>query len=430
MILLDLHKNKITWLRSLWLMALLFSITACTSVQQTQNAAKNFSFKYNPSANPLLINYLAYHQDDTITQIYFSIDTRNLGFLPVKDAGDSYAYLELKAEIFQEGAVSIPMDTLNYQLKLQKQESTHYVSNFPLKLKPGSNYRLNLSCLDRFRSVSTFDVLMINRVDSLHYQNFMFRKSGYLPLINGTIQAGDSVQLYSRYFKADTLFVAFLSPRSIQSEVPFGAPRNVVSGLKIDTIMDWNYRSDAYFKLENRGVYHFSTDQKLKGGIRLLVSSQYFPEMRTAEEYLLPLKYLTANREYRDLLSNENPKQALDSFWLTANSTLDRAKELIRIYYSRAAYANRFFTSSTEGWESDRGMIYLIFGPPRTVLVAPLEERWIYGDTGLPSLDFTFYKVEVPGFGSDFILHKQEIYKSSWYQAVDSWRNGRAYSIY
>lgn len=421
-----------------YLSALLFSgailvivlLPGCSNVQPIQNSPKNFSFKYNPSANPLNISYLVYHQDDSLTQVYFSIETKNLGFLPIKDAADSYAYLELRAEIFVEAEAPMAMDTLIYQIKLLKQDLPFHVSNFPLRLKKGKNYRINVSCLDRFRSTSTLDVLMVNRTDSLHHQNFMFRKTGFIPLTSTSISIGDSVQIHSRYSYDDSIFVARMSQKTTQSEVPFGAARNVLSELKIDTMYGIWMPQGSFFRPDQPGVYHFSTNPKMNGGIRLLVTSPYFPDFRQATEFLPPLKYLISSREYHDLLQKDQPKAALDSFWLSANPTLARAKELIRIYYGRANYANRLFTRSCEGWSSDRGMIYLIFGPPRTVLISSLEERWIYGDTGLPSLDFTFYKVEVPGFGPDYILQKQEVYKSSWYQAVDSWRNGRAYSIY
>lgn len=409
---------------------LLLIIASCSSVQPLQNQPKNFSFKYNPSANPLNVKYTIYHQDDTVSQVYFSIETGNLGFLPIKDVAESYAYLELRAEIFREGPVPVALDTFTYQIKLLKQDLPFYISNFPLKLVKGVNYRINISCLDRFRSSSTFDVMMVNRTDSLHHQNYLIRKSGSIPVIGSVISLGDSVQISSMSLKSDSLYVSVMSRKVNQQDVPFGASRNVLTELKTDSIFTLAMDDGRFYHPDRPGIYQFSTDPARKSGVCILVTSPFFPEIKEAKEYLPPLKYLMSNREFRELMLKDQPKAALDSFWLSANPTLARAKELIRIYYGRAIYANRFFSLSSEGWSSDRGMIYLIFGPPRTVLISALEERWIYGDTGLPSLDFTFLKVEVPGFGADYILNRQEIYKSSWYQAVDSWRNGRAYSIY
>ena len=61
------------------------------------------------------------------------------------------------------------------------------------------------------------------------------------------------------------------------------------------------------------------------------------------------------------------PKVALDDFWIKCGGNIDKARELIRIYYTRVFYSNYYFTSYKEGWRSERGMIYIIYGPPDKV---------------------------------------------------------------
>jgi len=75
-------------------------------------------------------------------------------------------------------------------------------------------------------------------------------------------------------------------------------------------------------------------------------------------------------------------------------------------------------------------MIYIIFGPPKTIFKSDDSERWIYGDNkNLMSMDFFFHKIIIPFSDNYFVLKRGEIYKTSWYQATDTWRNGRIYSI-
>ena len=56
---------------------------------------------------------------------------------------------------------------------------------------------------------------------------------------------------------------------------------------------------------------------------------------------------------------------------------MERARSLIKTYYSRVEKANEMFTSHVEGWKTDRGMISIIF-----ILQAMLEnqnaEVWYY----------------------------------------------------
>ena len=40
-------------------------------------------------------------------------------------------------------------------------------------------------------------------------------------------------------------------------------------------------------------------------------------------------------------------------------------------HYRRIAYSNEKFTSGDQGWRTDRGRIYIIHGPPATVVSRP-----------------------------------------------------------
>ena len=92
--------------------------------------------------------------------------------------------------------------------------------------------------------------------------------------------------------------------------------------------------------------------------------------------------------------------------------------------------ANTYFTSYTEGWKTDRGLIYIIFGLPVTIYKAENIERWIYGTSqSNKTLVFNFMRQENPFTANDYVLSREEMYKISWTQAVDTWRNGRVYSV-
>ena len=75
-------------------------------------------------------------------------------------------------------------------------------------------------------------------------------------------------------------------------------------------------------------------------------------------------------------------------------------------------------------------MISIVYGPPSIVSKLSDKEIWIYGDeNNINSLSFVFIKMNNPFTNNDFKLQRSPMYKSSWYKAVDSWRNGRAYWI-
>jgi GWxTD domain-containing protein len=56
------------------------------------------------------------------------------------------------------------------------------------------------------------------------------------------------------------------------------------------------------------------------------------------------------------------------AFWERRNpnpGSLENAFE--KEHYRRKAYANEHFPANVEGWKTDRGRIYIIYGPPNSV---------------------------------------------------------------
>jgi len=139
---------------------------------------------------------------------------------------------------------------------------------------------------------------------------------------------------------------------------------------------------------------------------------------------LAPLRYLSTEQEFEKLLAYVDYKTAVDSFWLERSSFKpERAKNMIKRYYSRVQEVNRIFSSYQEGWKTDRGLIYIIYGPPSEVYRNDEEEEWVYGERGNPlSIRFYFYKVDNPFTDNDYTLERSPVYKSSWFIAIENWR--------
>jgi len=74
--------------------------------------------------------------------------------------------------------------------------------------------------------------------------------------------------------------------------------------------------------------------------------------------------------------------------------------ELMEEYYGRVDYSNKHFGHYTEGWKTDMGMVYIIFGAPSNIERHPFEidtkpyEVWTYYDQNR-----RFIFVDATGFG-------------------------------
>jgi GWxTD domain-containing protein len=180
--------------------------------------------------------------------------------------------------------------------------------------------------------------------------------------------------------------------------------------------------------LNKKGLYHIQTDSSAKEGLTLVRSFDEFPEIEFADAMVEPLRFITTNREYKELKASEFARDGVEDYWLTVANSPDRARELIRNYYGRVEDANVFFTTHVPGWKTDRGIIYIIFGPPDVIYKSSGGESWIYGNGKTqPSITYNFNLTFNPFSANDLRLERNPEYKTYWYKAVDTWRQGRVY---
>ncbi|HUA58671.1 MAG TPA: GWxTD domain-containing protein [Verrucomicrobiae bacterium] len=68
---------------------------------------------------------------------------------------------------------------------------------------------------------------------------------------------------------------------------------------------------------------------------------------------------------FKRLQTDEEREQFIEQFWLRRDPTPDTVEnEYKEEHYRRIAYANEHFASGIPGWKTDRGQIYIKYGPP------------------------------------------------------------------
>jgi GWxTD domain-containing protein len=161
------------------------------------------------------------------------------------------------------------------------------------------------------------------------------------------------------------------------------------------------------------------------------IKSQNYPQVKNASELARPLSYLMTKKEYEKLMSirsEDSLKQAIDSYWLKNLKNTTTARSLIRMYYQRVEEANIQFGTFKEGWKTDPGMIYILFGPPLYVDDGFGEMSWIYEfDSGSsnPSIYFEDTQYGNTKFPfQNYILRRSSRLFSLEYRQVESWKDG------
>ena len=179
----------------------------------------------------------------------------------------------------------------------------------------------------------------------------------------------------------------------------------------------------AELLLETAGLYRIRLDDESVNGALLYHFFQGFPYFDDENHKLYPLRYLTSNEEFIKLISHPDPADAVDIFWTTMAGTYERGTKTVDRFYNNVKNANKLFATWKEGWKTDRGMIYSVFGPPDRVAKNDESETWTYyGTWRIPHTEFVFSKTETPIGVNCFELERHPHYKSPWFQVIENIR--------
>ena len=87
---------------------------------------------------------------------------------------------------------------------------------------------------------------------------------------------------------------------------------------------------------------------------------------------------------FKGLKTDEEREKFIEQFWERRNPSPGSAENEFKAeYYRRIAYANEHYASGKPGWKSDRGHLYILYGPPDEIDSHPSgtpypHEEWIY----------------------------------------------------
>jgi len=406
----------------------LFFYSSCTTyTPQQSNRNLNFSYLYNPSFNTFNIGIVAWHNSDNTTRIFCKLQRNEMMFSQedsVRKTG-----IRVKYNLYNNKTLKI-CDSANIILFIKDNFCDTLVTSFLINTPDTVNYLLDLTVSDVNRPSGRRIIFDVDRSLPVNRQDYLMVNPSGAVYFSNQVNEKDTFLFKTRLKKP---WVWRMSYASTTYNLPY--PPHVLNIIKPfifkpDSSFRFLATDTSRFTLDKECILHFHSDSTPYGGFTVYRYHNFYPETRNPYRMLQPLHYLTTNREYEELNLYAEKKNGVDKFWLETTGNADRAKELIKVFYTRVAFANRFFTSYTEGWKTDRGMLYVVLGLPSTIYKTHDVERWIYGNSQSNStLTFNFEKRKNPLTDNDYILNRSESFKITWIQAVDAWRNGRIYSV-
>lgn len=404
-------------------------LVSCATTQHTNsNRRLNLNFLYNPNAQNIHANIIAHNKDSYTTTIYCQIPSKDLIFLP--NGENSSCNLNIRYTLYETSQGLKLKDTLNFTRTIVNQNLPEYIFQFDIITKDTANYMLDIFISDPTFSNYCHQYINIERKGKVNSNDFLLVNKKGRPYFNLWLNDSDTFAVVLRKNMPQEWKMAWFPnqfklcspPYQMSTNKDFVLPNP--DSIRVKLVCD-----TCFFSMKNTAILHIYRDS-IGNGKTIFKFSDNYPSLMRPSELLQPLRMLNSQKEFNELNIMADKKAAVDKFWLNASGNVTRARELIRVFYTRAMLANKYFTSYTEGWKTDRGMIYIIFGLPTTLYKAPGIEQWIYGTPQSPKvLVFNFIIKQNPFTDNHYVLERNEAYKISWLQAVDTWRNGRVFSI-
>jgi GWxTD domain-containing protein len=417
-------------------------LSSCRTTQQTFDP-KDLSYLYNPIKNPINPRYNVTNTSDQESVLSVKFFASDLFFSEANPKGVPTALMLVTVKLFNISQGKLLADTAVYNLTIVKEEGKpEYIYNVPLKVGKGIEYMAEVKILDRLRLQVLQAFVPFNTLSATNKYNF--RAQGHFDkneLFNHVLRVNEYVNLVYMKGPVDSLYISFYKPfREIPDPPSMLLPEKTLN-YKPDKVVAIPYSDTLPMMFPKEGVYLCSIGRDTIDGFTFLNFGSSYPALTTPEVMIEPLAYLASQNEVANLRSAVKTKIALDEFWIKYGGNVEKARELIRIYYTRVLYSNYYFTSYKEGWRSERGMIYIIYGPPDKVYKTSEGESWGYRKPVIKSswggrytvtddyLFFNFRKRESIFTDNDFYLSRSETLVTYWDKAILSWRKGIVFRL-
>ena len=375
--------------------------------------------------------FKVWHENEESSKIYLKCLTSELRFSSANEERVSQALLKINYKITRTLRGTDILDSAQTTIKIkQVLNQTSIISFFKIKRFDLEKYFLEINITDVYANKKSQSFVSINNVNNDNSQYYLSLKAGnFKPVFEEYCSPSDTFLIMHTGNKATELHIKHYCLDFDIAQPPYESVSDLSLKLESDTSYRLNFDDGAaLFNPRQKGIYILKADTEKLGGIMKAYFNKNYPLLIKSDELIEVTKYLLSVEEYNRFKNAENKKLALDNFWLSLSENKEQAKELIKVWYNRATYANFYFSSYKEGYKTDRGMIYIIMGPPDDIKHFDDAEKWIYFNSKEDTeLEFIFVQQMNSISENDFTLIRETKYEPYYKKALKSWRTGKIY---
>lgn len=410
--------------KTLFLILLVFSSFLFA---QKNLSKENFAKSYQPDAVFLHPDFLIYNQNDSISLLFYTFDYSELKYVGEADSLTFKSKCKIQYSVFSNYEAKYLVDSGSVLI----QDSAHYLKNLSqigqleMKVKRGASYVLKVGFTDLNTTETVSRIFEIVKSNSPGNQDFYLKASDGLPVFFNAVERDQKFSIVCNNSSVNHFFI-----RKYQiNQTPPPPPMIGNPSANKKLFSDSNFEISAvegvsdFISFSEQGLYFVSIDSGSQNGCAILRFTKGFPYISSSMQMISSVRYLTTGSEFKQMMNNPDKKKAVDDFWLKITGDEKRAKNQIAIYYNRVQNANKLFSSTQEGWMTDRGMMYIVLGPPEAVYKNMEIETWVYGEANKNlGMQMNFIKQSNPATNNDYLLDRNQVYSNYWNNALEIWR--------
>jgi GWxTD domain-containing protein len=418
-----------------YLLCLLVLPVACFAPKSTVSpSVVNLSKMYNPTNTHFHPAYTIYHDSPSTSLLLLKIFPSELLYSGTIEPNKLLAQVSLKYALFDITDLQKPemadSGMIIYTFARENADK-RFETQLPLQTKTGKHYQLIITAKDLVRKDENLTYLYVDKSLTLSEQNFLVTSAREkIPFYEPYVVGNSTFKLDCHLPGYDSVYVFYYGQELPLPRPSFSLSREKEFLEKPDSVWVLPFSKAVSYQLNYEGIYHFQLDTSIDAGLNLFNFGESYPKVQETKQLIESVAYLATSAEYDALKKAVNKKLALDNFWIEKAGNIEKARELIRVYYNRVFFANYYFTSFKPGWKTARGMIFVIYGPPQSVKVTPSQEKWIYYKNNFATMvTFTFDHTPTSFSLDNYTLQRSDSYDTYWRNAVDTWRKGNIYMI-
>lgn len=414
-------------IKQIFILSFLLSFIVVGCYTYNRISKQNVAYLYSDAKIMLQPDFILYHTSADSSTLYFKINTNELLYARDGFMNNFTAKFVIKFELLlnYESKQIIDSTSRLYIDTVFEFKRKTITDSLNIKIPFGQNYVLRITATDQNRSQYFTSYLNVYKENFRSNQNFLVIDEEDNPIFEKFINRNQKIKIIYSKDSLNHFIVKYYKNKFPIATPPFHSQSGKATTIYPDSIFNITLKDKKtdFIFFNNEGLYRIMTDTLFKDGLTLFRFHDDFPAITSPEQMIYSVRYLTTREEFDKMIIMADKKAAVDNFWIEIGSNTDRARQLIKLYYGRVQQANKYFTSYHEGWKTDRGMIFIIYGPPSTVYRSSSTENWIYGEaSNLKSINFLFYKIDNPFTENDYMMSKSDLFRDSWYYAVSNWR--------